>query len=156
MAACDRGAACIADDHLWPYDRTTGRRLGFAGRHACAIANWENAFIWIEDLAGAQKFSDRFCSLDWPRLLRRKIRPDFEGEIVSDVCALSFKRIPGARIKHRGTELAQDVRQGWFDPPIGDGHQQTRGITIATGQRIFTETTLEGAESPAELVARTR
>src|SRR2546422_575942 len=38
----------------------------------------ENAFLWIEDLARAQKFSDRFSSLDWPRLLNRyakKINP---------------------------------------------------------------------------------
>jgi hypothetical protein len=130
----------------------------------------ENAFLWIEDLARAQKFADRFCSLDWPRLLNgyakkinplmadllkpmtyylvtaqseystdilfksaahfselyprrhstlsfgakevmsflgRKIRSYFEGEIVSDACDLSFKRIPGARIKHR-------VKQNWL------------------------------------------
>jgi hypothetical protein len=132
----------------------------------------ENAFLWIENLARAQKFSDRFCSLDWPRLLNRyakkinplmadllktmpyywvtaqseystdilfksaahlselyprllshstlcfgakevmsflgrKIRSNFEGEIVSDVCDLSFKRIPGARIKHQ-------VKQNWL------------------------------------------
>jgi len=38
----------------------------------------ENIFLWIEDFARAQKFSDRFCSLDWPRLLNRyakKINP---------------------------------------------------------------------------------
>src|SRR3989449_536414 len=38
----------------------------------------ENAFLWIEDLARAQKFADRFCSLDWPRLLNRyakKVNP---------------------------------------------------------------------------------
>jgi hypothetical protein len=38
----------------------------------------ENAFIWIEDLAKAQKLSDRFTSLDWPRLLTRyakKVNP---------------------------------------------------------------------------------
>jgi hypothetical protein len=132
----------------------------------------ENAFLWIEDLTRAQKFSDRFCFLDWPRLLNRyakkinplmadllksmpyywvtaqseystdilfksaahlselyprllshstlcfgakevmsflgrKVRSNFEGEIVSDRCALSFKRIPGARIKHR-------VKQNWL------------------------------------------
>ena len=39
--------------------------------------------------------------------LGRKIRPNFEGEIVSDICDLSFKRIPGARIKHR-------VKQNWL------------------------------------------
>jgi hypothetical protein len=39
--------------------------------------------------------------------LGRKIRSYFEGEIVSDVCDLSFKRIPGARIKHR-------VKQNWL------------------------------------------
>jgi len=126
----------------------------------------ENTFLWIEDFERAQKFSDRFCSLDWPRLLKgyakkinplmsdllkdmpyywvtaqseystdilfknaaylnelyprllshstlcfgakevmsflgRKIRSYFEGEIVSDSSDLSFKRIPGARIKHR-------------------------------------------------------
>src|SRR5437867_13297290 len=33
--------------------------------------------------------------------LGRKIRSYFEGEIVSDLSHLSFKRIPGARIKHR-------------------------------------------------------
>ena len=132
----------------------------------------ENAFLWIEDFERAQKFSDRFCSLDWPRLLKRyakkinplmtdllknmpyywvtaqseystdilfksaadlnelyprllshstlcfgakevmsflgrKIRSYFEGEIVSDSSDLSFKRIPGARIKHR-------VKQNWL------------------------------------------
>jgi hypothetical protein len=132
----------------------------------------ENAFLWIEDLAKAQKFSDRFCSIDWPSLLNRyakkinplmadllktmpyywvtaqseystdilfkspahlselyprllshstlcfgakevmsflgrKIRGNFEGEIVSDRSDLSFKRIPGARIKHR-------VKQNWL------------------------------------------
>jgi hypothetical protein len=41
------------------------------------------------------------------RFLGRKIRANFEGEIVSDVCDLSFKRIPGARIKHR-------VKQNWL------------------------------------------
>ena len=39
--------------------------------------------------------------------LGRKIRSYFEGEIVSNVCDLSFKRIPGARIKHR-------VKQNWL------------------------------------------
>ena len=39
--------------------------------------------------------------------LGRKIRPYFEGEIVSDLCDLSFKRIPGSRIKHR-------VKQNWL------------------------------------------
>ena len=39
--------------------------------------------------------------------LGRKIRSYFEGEIVSDVCDLSFKRIPGSRIKHR-------VKQNWL------------------------------------------
>ena len=31
----------------------------------------ENTFLWIEDFARAQKFSDRFSSLDWPRFLNR-------------------------------------------------------------------------------------
>ena len=42
-----------------------------------------------------------------PSSIGRKIRHNFEGEIVSDVCDLSFKRIPGARIKHR-------VKQNWL------------------------------------------
>src|SRR6266849_10902762 len=40
----------------------------------------DNAFVWIEDLGKAQKFSDRFSALDWPRLLNRyakKINPLF-------------------------------------------------------------------------------
>lgn len=46
----------------------------------------ENAFVWIGDLAKAQKFSDRFCSLDWPRLLTRyakKINPLFSDLLQS-------------------------------------------------------------------------
>jgi len=38
----------------------------------------ENAFLGIEDLARAQTFADRCCSLDWVRLLNRyaqKINP---------------------------------------------------------------------------------
>jgi len=131
-----------------------------------------NVFVRIDDLAKAQRFSDRFSSLDWPRLLGhyaklvnplkkdllrsmdyywvttqseystdilfkspdqlselyprllshstlcfgakdvmsflgRKLHPLFEGEVVSDVCDLAFKRIPGARIKHR-------VKQNWL------------------------------------------
>ena len=39
---------------------------------------FENAFVWIEDLPKAQKLSDRFSSLSWPRLLTRyakKVNP---------------------------------------------------------------------------------
>jgi len=126
----------------------------------------ENAFLWIEDMARAQAFSDRFASLEWPRILNpyarkvnplmedlleslpyywvtaqseystdilfksashlselyprllshstlcfgakevmsflgKKIRSQFEGEVVTDVSDLSFKRIAGSRIKHR-------------------------------------------------------
>ena len=132
----------------------------------------ENAFLWIEDMARAQAFSDRFASLEWPRILNpyarkvnplmqdilellpyywvtaqseystdilfksashlnelyprllshstlcfgakevmsflgKKIRSQFEGEVVTDVADLSFKRIPGSRIKHR-------VKQNWL------------------------------------------
>jgi hypothetical protein len=127
---------------------------------------YENAFLWIEDMARAQAFSDRFASLEWPRILNpyarkvnplmedllesmpyywvtaqseystdilfksashlselyprllshstlcfgakevmsflgKKIRSQFEGEVVTDVSDLSFKRIAGSRIKHR-------------------------------------------------------
>lgn len=30
---------------------------------------WDNSFLWIEDMARAQKFSDRFHSLDWAKIL---------------------------------------------------------------------------------------
>ena len=39
--------------------------------------------------------------------LGKKIRSQFEGEVVTDVADLSFKRIPGSRIKHR-------VKQNWL------------------------------------------
>jgi len=132
----------------------------------------ENAFLWIEDMARAQAFSDRFASLEWPRILNpyarkvnplmedlleslpyywvtaqseystdilfksashlselyprllshstlcfgakevmsflgKKIRSQFEGEVVTDVSDLSFTRIAGSRIKHR-------VKQNWL------------------------------------------
>jgi len=41
------------------------------------------------------------------RFLGRQLHPLFQGEVVSDVCDLAFKRIPGARIKHR-------VKQNWL------------------------------------------
>ena len=31
----------------------------------------DNAFFWIEDMARAQKFSDRFASLNWPKILSK-------------------------------------------------------------------------------------
>jgi hypothetical protein len=141
-------------------------------RNGIRYTKWDNAFVWIEDMDRAQKFADRFCSLNWPRLLNgyakkvnplmadllksmsyywvtaqseystdilfkntsllselyprllshstlcfgatevmsflgRKIRSYFQGDIVSDTCDLSFKRIPGVRIKHR-------VKQNWL------------------------------------------
>src|SRR5437667_7814597 len=60
--------------------------------------------------------------------LGKKIRSQFEGEVVTDVSDLSFKRIAGSRIKHRVTELAEDVQQGRFGPPVGNGHQRSGGI----------------------------
>jgi hypothetical protein len=39
--------------------------------------------------------------------LGKKIRSQFEGEVVTDVSDLSFKRIAGSRIKHR-------VKQNWL------------------------------------------
>ncbi len=48
-----------------------------------------------------------FGAKDVMSFLGRKLHPLFEGEIVSDVSDLSFKRIPGARIKHR-------VKQNWL------------------------------------------
>jgi hypothetical protein len=39
--------------------------------------------------------------------LGKKIRSQFEGEVVTDVCDLSFKRIAGSRMKHR-------VKQNWL------------------------------------------
>ena len=31
----------------------------------------DNAFFWIEDMARAQKFSDRFASRNWPKILSK-------------------------------------------------------------------------------------
>jgi hypothetical protein len=42
-----------------------------------------------------------------PSNIGKKIRSQFEGEVVSDVFDLSFKRIAGSRIKHR-------VKQNWL------------------------------------------
>src|SRR3972149_2516132 len=142
------------------------------GRPFIRYTKHENAFLWIEDMARAQAFSDRFASLEWPRILNpyarkvnplmedlieslpyywvtaqseystdilfksashlselyprlrshstlcfgakevmsflgKKIRSQFEGEVVTDVSDLSFKRIAGSRIKHR-------VKQNWL------------------------------------------
>ena len=46
----------------------------------------ENAFLWIEDMARAQAFSDRFASLEWPRILNpyaRKVNPLMEDLLES-------------------------------------------------------------------------
>ena len=150
--------------HEWLARKLQQAGIGFTKR--------ENAFTWIEDLPRAQKFADRFCSVEFPRVLGRyaklvnplmsnllkpmtyywvtaqseystdilfkspahlnelyprllshstlcfgakevmsflgrKLHPLFEGEIVSDRSDLDFKRIPGARIKHR-------VKQNWL------------------------------------------
>ena len=46
----------------------------------------ENAFLWIEDMARAQAFADRFASLEWPRILNpyaRKVNPLMEDLLES-------------------------------------------------------------------------
>jgi len=151
--------------HEWLAQKLKENGVGYTKR--------ENAFLWIEDMARAQAFSDRFASLEWPRILnpyarkvnplmedlleslpyywvtaqseystdilfksashlselyprllshstlcfgakevmsflgKKGIRSQFEGEVVTDVCDLSFKRISGSRIKHR-------VKQNWL------------------------------------------
>ena len=32
---------------------------------------YENAFLWIEDMARAQKLADRFANLNWPKILSK-------------------------------------------------------------------------------------
>src|SRR5947209_8415606 len=154
---------------LAPWTRVAGRNLKENG---IRYTKHENAYLWIKDMAQAQTFSDRFASLEWPRILNpyarkvnplmedlleslpyywvtaqseystdilfksashlselyprllshstlcfgakevmsflgKKIRSQFERAVVTDVADLSFKRIPGSRIKHR-------VKQNWL------------------------------------------
>jgi len=35
-----------------------------------ATLKHDNAFLWIDDMARAQKFADRFANLNWLQLLR--------------------------------------------------------------------------------------
>ena len=47
-------------------------------RNGIRYRKCDNAFVWIEDMNRAQKFADRFCSLNWPRLLNgyaKKVNP---------------------------------------------------------------------------------
>jgi hypothetical protein len=39
--------------------------------HGVCYTKHDNAFIWIEDMARAQRFADRFVNLKWPSLLNR-------------------------------------------------------------------------------------
>ena len=47
-------------------------------RNGIRYRKCDNAFVWIEDMNRAQKFAERFCSLNWPRLLNgyaKKVNP---------------------------------------------------------------------------------
>jgi hypothetical protein len=48
----------------------------FIGKYANGIryTKRENAFLWIEDPARAQKFAERFANLNWPKILGRYAR----------------------------------------------------------------------------------
>jgi hypothetical protein len=164
-----------SETHPFDHPRGCGPLRGHpqgAGRGLLASNPGTNDRLWIEDLAKAQKFSDRFSALDWPGLLTRyakkinplfndllkpmqyywvtaqseystdvlfkssgpldelfprllshstmcfgakqvmgflgrKLRGNFEGDIVSDVTDFSHRRLPGIRIKHR-------VKQNWL------------------------------------------
>jgi len=37
--------------------------------HGVRYPKHDSAFVWIEDMARAQRFSDRFASLNWPAIL---------------------------------------------------------------------------------------
>ena len=39
--------------------------------HGIRYSKHDNAFLWIEDMARAQRFADRFANLDWPRVLNK-------------------------------------------------------------------------------------
>lgn len=39
--------------------------------HGVRYTKHDNAFVWIEDMARAQRFADRFASLNWPAILNR-------------------------------------------------------------------------------------
>src|SRR5438094_9944546 len=36
-----------------------------------SLTKHDNAFLWIEDMARAQKFADRFANLNWPKILSK-------------------------------------------------------------------------------------
>jgi len=39
--------------------------------HAVRYTKYDNAFVWIDDMARAQLFADRFANLKWPAILNR-------------------------------------------------------------------------------------
>jgi len=52
--------------HEWLARKLSSNHIRFSKR--------ENVFVWIEDARRAQKFADRFASLNWPRMLERYAR----------------------------------------------------------------------------------
>ncbi len=52
--------------HEWLARKLTSNHIRFSKR--------DNVFVWTEDCKRAQKFSDRFAGLNWPRILERYAR----------------------------------------------------------------------------------
>ncbi|PYR96725.1 MAG: hypothetical protein DMG12_25650 [Acidobacteria bacterium] len=66
MCAFKRGFLCRSkslNGHEW-----LARKLKANG---VCYAKLDNAFLWIEDMARAQLFADRFAKLNWPKILNK-------------------------------------------------------------------------------------
>jgi hypothetical protein len=93
--------------HEWLARKLTSNHIRFSKR--------DNVFVWIEDCKRAQKFADRFVSLNWPRILERYARcvnPLWNDMyiIVHDVDELE----PGAYVLHRGPWGLELLKRGEF------------------------------------------
>ena len=52
---------------------TSGWRASFCANQV-RYSKHDNVFLWIEDLPRAQRFADRFASLNWPAILNQYAR----------------------------------------------------------------------------------
>lgn len=56
----------FVNGHHWLANKMTEQGIGYM--------QYDNTFLWIEDIERAQRFADRLASINWPRLLNRYAR----------------------------------------------------------------------------------
>jgi len=114
--------------HEWLARKLSANHIGYT-KH-------DSAFVWIEDMARAQRFADRFANLNWPTILGKyatRVTPQLQDILrgrqhywVSAQSACKPNHLKRLASRHYKAVARSD--EGLTEAHVGEPHRgQTRG-----------------------------